>query len=598
LLALLVLTLLPRVGACLANLASGRPGELPGTSHHFLLVITVGVYLIVAVVMSSNNHLLGDGYTLLDNLQESIWFSPTEPLDYLWHHAIYAVLPDGDQGALWSYRLASYLAGIMFLLVLWVAYRRSLPWSTAVAATTGFAVTQFFFGYVESYTCAFLFAFAYLASGHQDLLQGRVRWQTWLLLASAVGFHLSSLVLLPSLVYLVSQCYRSRAAVLLTAAAAAGILAAGIAFAGSKVEFGQIIVPFAPTEHNPYSLGAGQHVSDMVNIVMLNLPLLPVIVLCLISRQRPAWGWFYLLALTPALLFMLFVDPKIGAMRDWDLLALAAAPALAALLAILASWSELDSLAVRALAAPLLIFGVIHTGSWIVANASAAESYSYLKAVVAEDVHYSEDYYQAYRCKSWGTLAAAAFQDFDEATRAAKVRFRADPSDQKNRYNLAMHYFFHADELKHAAVLLSNNWWQLTGDEQKVLNIAGVFRQAGRDLEEGRVLASFIDRGGSNHLVFFNYARWLTRRGKFDQAVTSYERALASWPNAPADVRLEFCLVLLQQGTADRALTCLAEVAPSLNQEQQRLIQAINTASATGNRARVDSLVLELLLQL
>jgi hypothetical protein len=277
-------------------------------------------------------------------------------------------------------------------------------------------------------------------------------------------------------------------------------------------------------------------------------------------------------------------------LRDWDLLGRASAPAIAIGLELVRHWSAADRRRTLSLALPLLLFAVIHSGSWIVGNTDRREMYDYIKNAVAHDVHYSGSYYQGYRNKGWSTTVVAAYGDIAESIRALKVRLAAAPDDAMNRYNLAMHYFFHTGQYQDAVALLAGKWPEMTTNADRTLNIAGLYRKVGDREEEGWVFRSFIERGGVNNLVYFNYARCLAYLDQMPQADSLYKQAFTVWPDAPVDARFEYCLFKLEYGSDSESAECFSAIAPYLDRRLSVVIEALVAALRAGDQAAIQSL--------
>jgi tetratricopeptide (TPR) repeat protein len=72
---------------------------------------------------------------------------------------------------------------------------------------------------------------------------------------------------------------------------------------------------------------------------------------------------------------------------------------------------------------------LVHTAPWVFSNHKPESVLQGIKAVVAEDVHYSTRYLQGYRLKSWAFIMASEFGDFAEAERSYRLRLKAEPDD-------------------------------------------------------------------------------------------------------------------------------------------------------------------------
>jgi hypothetical protein len=352
-------------------------------------------------------------------------------------------------------------------------------------------------------------------------------------------------------------------------------------------------VPLTATENNPHHLFSSQHLRDKLNIILLNYPVAAVLLIAP-GLRRLEHRWFYLLALLPALLFVIFVDPKIGALRDWDLLSVAAAPAIVLTIALLTRLYHASPAKALSLSISLLFFAIIHTGGWIVGNTQPLRSYEYIRGVVRGDVHYSRGYYGGYRNKSWSTVVKAAADDLPEIVRAQRERLAGDPEDHMNRYNLAMHYHVNLGNSGEAADLLTSHWSPYLGDTDKLLDIADIFIRANQYRELKSMYEAFASDVGVDSLVSFNYATLLEARGDIEKAHQQFKNAFAVWTVPPAEARVRFALFCLQNGYFDDAVPQLRAARSSLPDEPAAIVNRILSAIKDRDEHQIDSLTVVL----
>ncbi len=386
-----------------------------------LLYFTLAAGLVALFMrFSSQNHLLGDGFIIQSTIAEGMRFSPTEPLEYFVHHLVYTAI-GGDKGAYLSYALLSYLMGAVFLLILFRFFKGGPRPFLALAAALSFGAMLFFFGYVENYTISFVMAFVYMLSGWKDYETGRVSPLTIGSLVLAIGFHLNGMVFLPSFAVLLWRKHGSRRLLVLSGVAIVILALAGFAYLDkyTTLRLREIFVPFLPTLKNPYCLLCLSHLKDLVNILLLDFPLL-LLIPVLARGSKIESTLFFASAIIPTLLFTILIDPRIGAARDWDLPSLATAPILVCLLAILSDRYDREPVSVLALIPPLFLFALLHTGSWVYHNTDRQGSYAWMKEIIRQDIHYSKDYFGGYRNKSWSIIAKLNYADLAEATRACE----------------------------------------------------------------------------------------------------------------------------------------------------------------------------------
>jgi hypothetical protein len=333
---------------------------------------------------------MGDGYNILGNIGSGQSASPIEPLEYSLHSALKNII-SGENAALTSFRISALIAAIVlfFGLFLIISRKEDLIFALAILSTS--AASQFFFGYVEHYTFSFVLALLFFLLAAYSRGDRSVLTLAILLLGFSIAFHFRSLVYLPTLIYLLYRRQKSLPLLMATIAAALLIVLAAIAVADiADIKPGQFFIPLLSSDDNPYHLFSSGHLIDMLNILGLNLPLL-CLAFVVPSLRRAARTPYWLVSLIPALALTFIIDPKIGAVRDWDLLTLAAPPVLAFVIVNLCSsksphWSRMGLLF------PLGLFGLLHSGSWIHFNSDKASSYPVIKEIVQNDIHYDGSY--------------------------------------------------------------------------------------------------------------------------------------------------------------------------------------------------------------
>ena len=273
--------------------------------------------LFVFIYLSTNNYFQGDGYNVMGHLIGGHLFSPTEPLDYLVHFAVSALLGGGEIGVLRSYQICSYLAGAVFITGIFFYFRNKREIIIAISIAGAFGIMQFFFGYVESYTFRFLFMFFYLLSATGDFEKKTVSGATITYFIFSIAFHLSSIVLIPSFVGLIINAYRTKKVIAATISLAVllCLIAASAIIFFAPINLRDILIPILAKPQNPYFLISIAHLKDLLNSFLISSPLIVLLFLKSPNTGGSSMIWKGLI-FVPPLLFMILVDPKIGAFRD------------------------------------------------------------------------------------------------------------------------------------------------------------------------------------------------------------------------------------------------------------------------------------------
>jgi hypothetical protein len=452
----------------------------------------------------SQNHILGDGFIVANKVVDGLWFSPLEPLEYLLHQTLYQFIGGGEAGAMVVYRVSAYLAGALFLAgVFYFAPKRHRLFALVVGLT--FGTMQFFFGYVENYTYSFLFGFFYLASAVRDLEKGKLSRLTMVWFLVGVGFHFRNLFLLPAFLYHLLQFgrRRQRAAPIMIVTA---LLSIGfVLILGTHVTLSRILVPPVVTAESAYTFFSFQHLSNIANWLLLGSPLIVVIPFA-VARYRTREFRFLLIATAGALLFVVLMNPWLGAYRDWDLFSVAAAPVLVWLFQMLKSETASSKGAPYRLLIPILILALLKTGSWVWGNTRKIEAYEYAREVIRKDLHYATSCIQGARNKPWGVLAAKYYGDDAEALRAWAVRFAGDPGDAGNVRSLVRAHGRVGDTAA-ANDLVAQHWTRFQHDCQtlvvmaEVMVVVGNLTLAEQLYERAVVLNGSDDRVRQNLMI-------------------------------------------------------------------------------------------------
>ena len=586
---LLVISILPPVSRRLGEFLAARLERLTMQTHRTLFLLAGIILMILFVVLSSRNHLLGDGYLIMGNLATGQRGSPFELLTRAVIGGLFGLAGGGETAALWVYRLVAYASGAIFLIALWHYTSDKLHLYLLLPALLCFGVVQFFFGYVENYTLSFVFVFLYLLSATRDLEARRVSVFTGAFLLLAIGFHLQSGVLAPSFLYLLHNRYRSRKLLVTMLVASVVVLTAALLYAQSNVQVTRVFVPLLPAPTDPYHLFAASHFLDLFNLLMLAYPL--VIALQLTDALwKVQFRWFHLLAIGGTVLFTVFVDPKLGAVRDWDMMSLAAAPLM--LVTILVIRSLIDGGRAQAfrLFAPMLIFALLHTGSWVALNTSKEKSYVPLRAAIRADPHYSPEFDKGFRNVPWTGLINDKMQDFDEAISRMRVRLQAEPADEDNRYRLATLYLQQKNDPVTAVNLVTGHWRGLLDKPQAISDIGVLLARAKKFDEMDQMFSAFIAFGGVNYQVFYNFAVIKEARGDPEGAWQLYTRAFQLRPDAPIDHKLNFYLYCIRNGRAEIGVAGIREAIPKLSESSRSLAENLLQALRRRDTHAFDSL--------
>lgn len=339
--------------------APRRSGHgLPARLHHLLFHWRPGVVVwpalagILFYLLRTRAHFLGDGYLLLDVLGSRHEPRPLESFGYIVLKQLRALFASAPDPSLAAYRAASIAAGMAGLLMVrrlaprtgWEPARQLLFAGLYLAGGS----TLLYCGYVENYAFLYAFLTAFVLGG-AAAASGRAPLRLpALLLGAAAAAHLSAVLALPALaaLALAGSAGSGRWKRLVAALSPTLVVIAALAAFLMLREGGAAALAAGLRDDanlgRPLRLLTGAHglvswrtPADVLNLLVLVAPV-PMVLLLAARRGAPASA-----PGDPAVRFlavlggtlgaaMLLIDPKLGAARDWDLLA-AHASALTAL---------------------------------------------------------------------------------------------------------------------------------------------------------------------------------------------------------------------------------------------------------------------------
>jgi len=410
-----------------------------GRAAGYTLIIVMFAGLIaVFISFRQENFLLGDSFRLIPLIKEPLLFSPTEQLTILINRFLYDLV--GDARA--AYAITSIVSGTVFIIIIGL-FARNLDATrakriSAVIIFAGLANVQLFFCYVENYSFVAALIATFLYLGWREAKDGDRFWPAVAVFVAAAATHLLAVFVLPGLIYLLwrkGKIEESRSYWMF--GGAISILAIlGYHFLSVYVGDGGVFSPIVEELHNPYSMFSIQHLTDVMNILLLVAPLPFIlatgILLGRLMRKIPIRNdiAFLCACVAGSLALLLLIDPKLGAIRDWDLLSMYGVPMafLAAALIAEKTHPPAKGLLIARLGMAVVL---AHTVPWVISNSYADRTYGLMKSVIAEDVHYSKEYFAAERMMGWGLMVADTHGDIEELVRCFRTRVEADPDDRR-----------------------------------------------------------------------------------------------------------------------------------------------------------------------
>jgi len=336
------------------------------------------------ILASSATNLWGDASLRLNQLDQGVYWLPTEIGDFFLHAVLFNFImkPMGYDAAQ-CYGFFSFICGLLFYFNL---IRLSRYFSPIVHFNPGLllfasGILVLFFGYIESYSLIAALL-PHLVLTALKVVDGRAspsRLLVWVAIATVVHLVagiLMSGVLLMAFMRPKLQDPEARA---LALKRLGGITLVGVVLivAIRALDIGPVsryILGFG--EDGPYALNLlmPKHWLNVLNwLLIAALPAFVMLPTTLGSLSRPisprgllAWS-----LILPALVFMVFFLPQLGGPRDWDLFSLPAWIILAASVILLC---ESGRLAFRRWLFPVLALSLLVVAGHVGVNASVERS--------------------------------------------------------------------------------------------------------------------------------------------------------------------------------------------------------------------------------
>ena len=353
----------------------------------------------------SGQTLLGDAQPLITDLPRGTDFHPRQPLTMWLQHFLYQNVEGMFRGQGVSdvdvarnvVALGSVVAGALFVPTVVVLGRalcrdtsqgRRVSWLVAsILVCQGYSVL--FFGYIENYTLYALVLAAYLMTSLLYLQSRLPLFVVMLVFALALGVHLSSFALLPSLGFLVwwglTDAKRRNGAIaavgvgvgsVVMLAWVLGTIQPGFSLWDGIAEITRIARKSQGGDSGVSYTFSSVHVRDFLNEHQLIGPLgaflfVPGLVLALGSRKiRTPVALFLTLAAGSFLVgSWMMSEPQLGYARDWDLFAPAGVCYTAAGLYFLLLHAGPSPKTARLLGFGLIL-SILHVAPWVAINHS------------------------------------------------------------------------------------------------------------------------------------------------------------------------------------------------------------------------------------
>ncbi len=355
-----------------------------GKKWHLFVLLTV--IAVLSIAFRNKIPLLGDSAFRINEIIRGRLFYITEPLTTLVHGLLYKLIARTGKSynlAELSYIIISIVAGLAVTVVYYFIARKWFKDSKwfGVVFLLSLGLNQIFYGYVESYALFMLGVWCYLWFGVSSLVKKTQLYLATLSCSLTIACHIAGVLLIPSLCFLWWRTliykkeinwYKVLMHVLLLLAGLGLTLLLGWLAAGKK----QFTLSLAEAPQKPFlPLWQGDgilsftHLMDILNQLLLVIPGgLFILLVQLLSDTKVRTGrrlTFLFIAFLGALLFILIINPRLGAPRDWDLFAWVGIP-----IVLLALFHLKKGKNYRAVLVPASVVSLWLFWPWIGVNAS------------------------------------------------------------------------------------------------------------------------------------------------------------------------------------------------------------------------------------
>jgi len=490
--------------------------------------------------LRGNSYIYGDGHLILHHISRDQIISKTAYGLSLLIKFIYSTLGIGkwiEPADIMTW--VSIFCGILFIFFLYKILEMLIASDALriifflVCATS--AMVVLFTGYIETYSVltAWLAVYIYTAIKY---LRGKTGTPLLILIyAIGIFWHIWFIAFLPSLIFLVNRRFKllpEKIVMLLSAVLVIGIYTGGRIMTRSGIP---AALPLVNNSDTDYSMVSPQHLLDFLNILVFIGPAVGVLgiilLLAYIGRVKTGISRMLTYLLIPAVIFSFFIDPALGASRDWDLLSIFALPAALTVAAIISRTDKPDA-DYRFLMIPLLILGVIHTGLFIAINKNQQSAVDRMIVLLKQDTHYTDDYYNGERIIPFVSILSNIYHRNDDAASFTERKVASAARDYADLKHLGDLYY-NQDEYEKALEYYQQVPPEFMSQLDDRMSYANSLYQTGR-LDEAWEAMKQVARDTSFLSLYFRMGNIKLMTGNADSAVLIYKQGLSLTPDTSA----------------------------------------------------------------
>ena len=511
-------------------------------------------YAALLWILRARTQLLGDGSVWLATARSGEHRAYSEPLfAALWHGFAALVRGTGRTPDAPSMSVFPVLCGVIAALLLLGIAIEIAPsrgrWLFPVALLLTLGMSQLYFGYIESYAAAAAFILFYLWLALRRVRGADPPYVASVALALAIVAHLSALYLYPSYLLLV-WLEKKPTALKLVFSLLPAVILAGLLYvlnyhpsewtAPLRAATSGIREGFeGATFHRPYGFFSYGHFADVMNVLLLSLPVPVLLLLGWAAATRGGFRPFprhltlLAAAAIPGFLLAVWLMTPVAPAQDWDLTSIFLLPT--AVFGVAAGrWLWGDAANVKA-AAALVGLSAISLLSFVLVNASEPSAVRRFGAVVNDPVRVSR-YGRAYG----NSVLELYYRDRDQYALAlpyARAAADAEPTNPRNWTNVGFE-LMRLGRQEEAIPYLREGITRGPERWEGRYNLGLTYMNLGRYPEAIPELREAVRLEGNLPVLRHNLGLALYRSGNPDSALVVWREILVRWPDYAASLRI------------------------------------------------------------
>jgi tetratricopeptide (TPR) repeat protein len=400
---------------------------------------------------------------------------------------------------------------------------------------------QLYFGYVENYSAILLFLAMYVTAGFLVMHRRAGLWLPIALLALSFYTHIQSLVMAPSLLYLVAWrvAGRRNGAVSRYSVVVIVVLIVAAALVGRALEIpGDFYLPLTADDES-YGIVSPGHLLDMINEILM---LIPIVLFALAAWRtasaaqaaegsegewfaQPTEWRFVSLVLVACLVYMVFFKPEIGMARDWDLFTMTTVGTVPLVLLIVNRYltrARPSPVTAALVSAPAMVMTAVLAVSWVGVNASPDRTTERYESILAYD--------QTHVGYAYENLATFYHSRGELSKAIGAMETGARVSGNPRVYARLAELYEENGDVDTAIALLDDKVKQHPSHTKVRKKLVDLLEKARRWEEMVEVAREGAKRHPNEAVFYFAMGEGLLRTGKVDEGLDAFRMCLTMDP--------------------------------------------------------------------